>query len=598
VAAAPVIADLVLRCPRLAALVTSRAALRVRGERRFLVAPLATPSAEAGRAGQDIGASPAVQLFVARAQAVASDFALTAGTAPAVAAICRRLDGLPLAIELAAAQAVLLGPEALLGRLEHRLPLLTGGAVDLPERQRTLRGTIAWSHDLLEPAEQSLFRRLAVFAGGWTLDAAEAVCSGDDLPVHAVLEGLEALANHSLIQRTSDADGELRLKILESIREYALELLANSGEEATVRRAHARHYLALAERAEPELVDAQQSHWLVILEREHDNLRAALRWAAINDSEAGLRLAGAIKQFWWVQGHLAEGRRWLDELLECSPEGSDPVTSARVRAKALNAAGNLAFGQADYERARAVYEASLALGQTTADPDRIATALHNLGFTAAEQGDTARAAALLEESLTVAGGLDGARNLAMRLTTLGDVVRQQGDLRRSEELLVEAVAIFRRHGDVLWLESALTNLGHVARDGGQWPEALACYTQALQIGCTLSANYGRGLARCLEGLASVAIAREQAPRAVRLLGAASRLRETMGAPVAPAALRGHEEAIGRARLALGEAAFAAAWAEGRAQTRDQAIAEALSLTRTVATAGTPGVGGEQSPDKS
>jgi predicted ATPase len=579
-------------------LVTSRAALRVRGERRFLVAPLATPSAEADLDGQDIGASPAVQLFVARAQAVASEFALTARTAPAVAAICRRLDGLPLAIELAAAQAGLLGPEALLGRLEYCLPLLTGGAVDLPERQRTLRGTLAWSHDLLELPEQVLFRRLAVFAGGWTLEAAEAVCAGDDLPNHAVVEGLAALADHSLIQRTSDADGQLRLGMLESIREYALELLTNSGEQAAVRRAHARHCLALAERAEPELVEAQQSHWLVVLEREHDNLRAALRWAATNDNEVGLRLAGAIKQFWWVQGYLAEGRRWLDELLACSPEGNAPVTSARVRAKALNAAGNLAFGQADYERARAVYEASLALGQTTDDPVRIGAALHNLGFMAAEQGDTVRAAALLEQSLTVAGGHDGPRNLAIRLTTLGDVVRQQGDLQRSKELLVEAVTIFRRYGDALWLESALTNLGHVARDGGQWPEALECYTQALQIGCTLSANYDRGLARCLEALASVAIAREQAPCAVRLLGAASRLRETMGAPVAPAALTRHEQAIGRARLALGEAAFAAAWAEGRAQTRDQAIAEALSLTRTVATARIPGVSGERSPDKS
>jgi non-specific serine/threonine protein kinase len=579
-------------------LVTSRAALRVRGERRFLVAPLATPSTEADPAGQDISASPAVQLFVAQAQAVASDFALTAGTAPSVAAICRRLDGLPLAIELAAARIGLLGPEALLRRLEQRLPLLTGGAADLPERQRTLRGTLAWSYDLLEPAEQVLFRRLAVFAGGWTLGAAEAVCSGDDLPDHAVFEGLAALADDSLIQRTSDADGELRLGILESIREYALELLTKSGEEATVRRAHARHYLGLAERAEPELAEPQQSHWLIILEREHDNLRAALQWSATSDIEVGLRLAGAIWQFWWVQGHLAEGRRWLDELLACSPEGSDPVTSARVRAKALNAAGNLAFGQADYQRARAVYEASLTLGQTTDDPGRIAAALHNLGFTAAEQGDTARAAALLEESLTLAGGHDGPRQVAIRLTTLGDVVRQQGDLPRARKLLLDAVAIFRRYGDVLWLESALTNLGHVARDAGQWPEALACYTQALQIGCTLSANYGRGLARCLEGLASVAIAREQAPCAVRLLGAASRLRETMGAPVAPAALTVHGQALGRARAALGEAAFAAAWAEGRAQSRDEAIAEALSLTRTVVTARTPGVSGEQSPDKS
>jgi hypothetical protein len=198
----------------------------------------------------------------------------------------------------------------------------------------------------------------------------------------------------------------------------------------------------------------------------------------------------------------------------------------------------------------------------------------------------------------LAGGHDGPRQVAIRLTTLGDVVRQQGDLPRARKLLLDAVAIFRRYGDVLWLESALTNLGHVARDAGHWPEALACYTQGLQIGCTLSANYGRGLARCLEGLASVAIAREQAPCAVRLLGAASRLRETMGAPLAPAALTGHEQALGRARVALGEAAFAAAWAEGRAQSRDEAIAEALSLTRTDVTARTPGVSGAQSPDES
>jgi predicted ATPase len=578
--AAPLLAELLASSAALRVLVTSRSALRVRGERRLTVAPLATPTETPDAGGWVVtAATPAVRLFIERAQASeVSDLVLDGTTAAAVAAICRRLDGLPLAIELAAARVGLLGPEALLRRLEHRLPVLTGGAPDLPARQQTLRATLGWSYDLLAPGEQVLFRRLGVFAGGWNLEAAEAVCAGDDLAAHAVLEGLARLVDHSLIQRTSAGDGEPRLGILECIHEYALELLTSSDDEAVVRRAHAAHYLALAEQAETELAGPRQSHWLAILEREHDNIRGALQWAAATDVEVGLRLAGAIRQFWWVHGHLAEGRRWLDELLACSREGSDQV-APDVRARALNAAGNLAFGQADYPQARAAYAASLAVGQTTADPIRIGIALHNLGFAAAEQGDTAQAEALLEQSLALARAQDaGPRHLAIRLTTLGDVVRQQGDLPRAKALLLEAAASLRQLGDALWLEGALTNLGHVARDAGQWSEALACYTEALGISRTLSANYSRGLARCLEGLASVAIARQQAPRAVRLLGAAARLRDTMGAPVAPAALTGYSQTLARARQALGEAAFAAALAEGRAHTPDQAIAEALSLT--------------------
>ena len=326
-AAAPQVTQLLAACPQVQALVTSRAVLHVRGEHELSVPPLALPDLACLPAVEDLGQYAAVALFTQRARAVKPTFALTSDNAPAVAALCRQLDGLPLAIELAAARSKLFGPEALLARLDQRLVLLTGGAQDLPERQQTLRRALDWSHDLLAATEQVLFRRLAVFAGGWTLEAAEAIGGTAAAEVGAgmtaagaagreVLDGLTALVDQSLVQGEEQESGPPRFALLETIREYARERLAASGEAPTIQRAHADYYLALAERAEPELHGPEQLQWLGRLRREHHNLQAALGWARdAGEVELGLRLAGALCQYWNTAAYFGEGRAWIAELL-------------------------------------------------------------------------------------------------------------------------------------------------------------------------------------------------------------------------------------------------------------------------------------------
>ena len=385
-AAAPLVADLLASCPDLTMLVTSRAVLRLRGEQEYAVPPLALPAAGAGLPTPDeLGQYAAVALFVQRARAVQPTFALTSRLAPVVVAICRRLDGLPLAIELAAARIKLFAPADLLRRLEHSLRLLRGGAQDLPERQRTLRGAIAWSEDLLAEAEQWLFRRLAVFVGGWRLEAAEAVCAAPEgaEPLGTdVLDGLSTLLDQSLVWQREETDGAARLRMLHVIREYALEHLEQSGEAEALWRAHVTYYLTLAEEVEPWLVGGPRlPEGLARLEREHDNLRAALAWARRQREVAlGLRLAGALARFWVLRGHLSEGREWLEGLLaleaaDQATRGAGRTTSTdeavpvpgrvpgRVWAKALFGAGELATYQQDFSRAVPLLEQSLTLAR-------------------------------------------------------------------------------------------------------------------------------------------------------------------------------------------------------------------------------------------
>jgi predicted ATPase len=352
VAAAPPLAALLGSCPRTKALVTSRAALRVRGEHECVVRPLALPDPTRQADPAALTQVPAVALFVQCAQAVQPDFALTRDNAVAVAAMCMRLDGLPLALELAAARLTLFTPPALLARLERRLSLLTAGPRDLPERQRTLRDTLAWSYELLAPHEQRLFRRLAVFAGGWTIEAAEAVChvSGEEPP--AVLEGLTALVGQSLLRRDEGTAGEPRFTMLETIREYGQECLAASGEEAVVRRSHAACFLDLAEEAESHLRGPEQAAWYAHVEREHANLRAALGWALeSSDTTTGFRLVWALRRFWGARGHLREGGAWAEHILAC--DAADGATAPRLlRARALWVAGAIAEEQHDPARRR------------------------------------------------------------------------------------------------------------------------------------------------------------------------------------------------------------------------------------------------------
>ncbi|HEX5849945.1 MAG TPA: hypothetical protein VFY59_12185, partial [Rubrobacter sp.] len=326
--ASVVVAELLRACPMLEVLVTSRAVLHLSGEHEYPVSPLELPDNERLPAPGEIARYEAVDLFIQRAQAARPDFSLDAREAPVVAEICLRLDGLPLAIELAAARVKLLPPEALLARLEKRLPFLAGGPRDLPARQRTLGDTIRWSYDLLDEDEQRLFRRLSVFDGGCILPAIESVCGpGGGGP--GVLDDVTSLIDNNLLRRVEDEAGMVRLAMLETIREYALDRLRECGEEHAVRRVHASYFLALAEEANPHLTTAEQMRWLDLLETEHNNLRAALRWSLQNeDVETTLRLAGALWRFWYVRGHLGEGKRWLDLALDL--EAGDSALRVRV----------------------------------------------------------------------------------------------------------------------------------------------------------------------------------------------------------------------------------------------------------------------------
>jgi predicted ATPase len=589
-------------------LATSRAILRVLGEQTYAVPSLAWPDPDRLPELETLLAFPAVDLFVQRAAAARSGFRLTAGNAPAVAAICARVDGLPLALELAAARVRLLPPSALLARLGRRLPLLVGGARDQPARLQTMREAIAWSNDLLGPGERALFRRLAVFAGGCTLEAAEAVCRLDDRL--EVLEGLAELADQSLLRSEEQPDGDVRLMLLETIREYGLERLDAAEEAATTRDRHLAWCVALAEEAAPHLLGPEQGRWLVRLEVEHDNLRAALGWSLRSggDPALGLRLAGALWRFWQTRGYLTEGRGWLEEAL-----ASDQPAPSAARARALDGAGNLAetqgdYGQAiafyeealalrrglgdkqgiagslndlgnvaywqgDYGRALALHEQSLALKRELGDRSDIAISLNNLGLAAYRQGDYDRAAALYEESLALKRALGNTRGIAVSLHNLGAVASSQADYARAAALHEESLALTRELGDSYGIAILLNNLGNVAGWQGDHERAIALLREALLRSRDLGAR--ELMAEALEGLAWVAAAGRQAQRAARFGGAAEALREALGVPLLPEQQADHDQAVQAMRAMLGEGDFAAAWAEGRALPLEAAIGLAL-----------------------
>jgi predicted ATPase/transcriptional regulator with XRE-family HTH domain len=501
--AMPLVPDLLAACSQLKVLATSRAALRVRGEHEVGVPPLALPDPAELPPLEALPQYGAVALFLARAQEVTATFAFTPATAPAVVAICHSLDGLPLAIELAAVRVKLLSPRALLARLDRCLPLLTDGAQDLPPRQRTLRGTIAWSHDLLEPSQQALFARLGVFRGGWTLEAAEAVCRAPGDRPGAVLEGLTALVHQSLVQVDEQPDGEPRLRMLETIREYARERLAASGEEATLHRAHAVYYLALAEEVAPALAGPEPGRWLARLEREHDNLRAALRWAQDSAEPAlGLRLAVALTRFWHLRGHLSEGRRWLEELLACDG-GGHSTEMATVRAKALNAASALAWRQqGDHGRAAALSEESVALWRELGDKQGLARALGNLANALANLGGShERVVTVVEESLSLWRELGDKAGIAFALTQLGQVFSERGDLQRATALLEEALALRRELRDKGGIAHTLNVMGIVFRHQGAYERATVLLEESLALRRDLRHRSGTAWALCDLGIA-------------------------------------------------------------------------------------------------
>jgi predicted ATPase/class 3 adenylate cyclase len=567
--AAPLVGRLLSACPKLKVLTTSRSVLRVYGEQEYPVPPLELPRPGRLPPIDRLSQYEAVRLFIERAKAAKPDFSVTDENAPAVAEICARLDGLPLAIELAAARIKLLTPAAMLQRLGSRLKLLGGGSRDLPERQRTLRGTIEWSHALLEAGEQLLFARLAVFSGGRTLEAIEAICDArGDLPMDA-LESVSSLLDKSLLRQEEGPEGEPRFVMLETIHEYARERLQVSGEAEQTRRLHAEYFLALAEEAAPELSGADQLACLERLEAEHDNMRAALSWSLENEPETALRLAVALARFWEMRARFLEGSAWLEAALL----QSDRADSA-TRAKLLSEAGTFAFYRTDFDHAIELHGEALELYRQVGDDNGVAFALLCLGAQHMEKGDHERAAPFLEEALALSRRIGDKRNIAGTLHNLGEVERQRGNYERAKALGMESIALLREIKDDYNLSMVVGWVGLLEVWSGDEPDlAEGFLKEALALESEL--GYWAYGAYCLEGFAGLAGAREQGARAARLWGAAEALRTNIGAPPSLDARPLYERSMAAARAQLGEAEWEEAFAEGMAMAPEEAAEYAL-----------------------
>jgi len=571
---ASLVADLLTASAGVKILVTSRAALQVRGEHELEVPPLALPQPDQTAQLDVLQQYGAIALFVDRARAVRSDFALSTENGPTVATICTRLDGLPLAIELAAARVRLLTPEAMVRRLEHRLPLLTGGPRDLPARQRTLRDTIAWSYDLLDETEQRVFRTLSAFVGGFTLDVAETMLADPDQPSLDVLDAVSQLVTRSLVRQIDGSGDEPRFGMLETIREFGLAELDAWGETADVRRRHLAWCLDLVGRYRRETDGSLKAAGENRIKDEHDNIRAALGWS-LTDADAaelGARIAGVLgSEFWTASGYVYEGRAWLRRLLE------RVTTRSRGRATALEAAGYLALRQRDYPVAIAAYDEALAIFRELGDRPEIARTLRHYGILPTQLGQFDRAQAMLEESATILRELGNLSGVSMTLHNLGDLALDRGDDVRAMAAYEECLTLARQVGNRHATAYALRGLGHVERSRGQYVRAEAHLRESLtwlrplrDIRCT---------PLTLEGLACITIGAGWAERAARLLGAAQAMQEKTGTPSPPSAMADYERTVADARAALGEERFATVWAAGAALSLDEAIACALSTDR-------------------
>ncbi|HEV8603530.1 MAG TPA: protein kinase [Gaiellaceae bacterium] len=609
--AAELVADLLGVAPGVKVMATSQASLHLRGEHEYPVQPLSLPDPREEPTPAALAGSAAIALFVQRARAVRPEFELSDENAPAVARICVRLDGLPLAIELAAARVKLLSPQAMVERLETRLDFLTGGARDVPARQQALRNTIDWSYELLDEREQALFARLGVFVGGCSLEGAEAVCSTTDgAGLGEVLDGLASLVDKSLLRQREGASGEPRFRMLETIREYALGRLAERGELEELQRRHAERCLALAEAAEPELTRSGQAVWLERLDEENDNIRAALAWSLqAGERELGLRLAGALVRFWSTRGLMTEGRRWLAEAL-ASTEGVSPP----VLCKACFAAGYAALGQGDYAQSKQYFEQCLALARELGDVRSEAAALAQLSWLSmaggeheraiqlagkslelareegdswtasgalnvlaeieAEEGDEARATKLFEESLVLRRELGDKRLVANSLLNLGRHELAHGAEERATVLLEEGLAISRALPDTWSMSVALVNLGRLQLRAGDHARAEAFFAEGL----TLARERGdkRVAAECLQGLAAASGAQGQPALGAKLHATAEALLEAIGATRSPAERAIHERFVPALRAQLGDEAFEAEAAVGRALAPEDAITLALA----------------------
>jgi non-specific serine/threonine protein kinase len=565
VEAAPFVAELLAAAPGLKALVTSREVLHLSGEQEFPVPPLELPDPKHPEPLSVLSQYEAVALFVERSQAVRPDFGMTDDNAPAVAEICVRLDGLPLAIELAAARLKLFSPQVLLGQLESRFSVLRGGLRDLPPRQQTLRRAIAWSYELLEDAEKTLFARLAVFQRGRTIDAVDRVCS-HDLPIH-VLDGLESLLNKSLLRHEEGAEGEPRFVLLETIHEYGRELMDQMGETADMRTRHAEYFLELAEQGDLELRGANQDEWMDLLEIEHDNFRAALKWSSAGaDPELGLQLAGALGRFWWLRGHYMEGYRRTARALE-----GDADAPSAVRARALNSAGWLAFNLGDHTQGRVWNEEALALFRELGDKRNMAWALLFLGQHLAQTtGQPDRFAALANEAHAVFRELGDQDGVARTLSRLGEMARLRKDYEQAKTFHEESLALYREMDSTYFIGVQFHNLGYVAQALGDIERMQALFTECLAV-----AQDEWLRAHALMGLAGAASIHGQPERATWLFGAAQEFLESIGYQIPASDAPDIERNLAAVRAQLGEAEFEAVLAEGRALALEEAIAYAL-----------------------
>lgn len=637
--AASDVGALLAACPQLAVLTTSRARLQLRGEQVFEVAPLALPDLSPLPPLEVLAEVPSVALFVRSAQAVRPDFALDAGNAATIAQICHRLDGLPLAIELAAARMSLFSAQTLLQRLDRPLGLLTGGARDLPPRQRALRLTLDWSYSLLEPAERQLFARLAVFVGGATLEAAEFLAAGLADAGHDILALVDSLLDKSLLRRVEGRGGaEIRVIMLETVREYALEQLQALGEAELAHRRQAAFFVELATRAEPELWSGEQAHWLDKLDADYENLRAVLAYTlgdykaqaadnrpqtadsrpqtadadyalAADPVELGLRLAAVLYHLWVLRSRYTEGRRWLELALERSRGKATPM-----RARALNVAGKLAEYQGDHRRARQLLTESLELNRQLGDEAGIAAALLYLGRATRAHGDYARADTLIREGLDLYSQVGSPEGIVWALLSLGDLTREQGDLVQSQALFEEALRRSEAVGSKAGVAPALMNLGQLAARRGDFDTAQVHYDEALALFHTLGSvwgiaetlldvgrlahargNYARAaavyheslellrdldgymfIANGLEFMASLAVTLDQHERAARLFGAAAALRERFDVTNCADYREEMLRDQAASRAALGNTAWQAVWEIGRTLSVERALAEALA----------------------
>jgi predicted ATPase/DNA-binding CsgD family transcriptional regulator len=608
-ACAHLVERLLRTCPRLHILATSREALNIPGELVWLVPSLPLPDMYSLPPLEELVKYGAIQLFLERAAAVLPSFTLTAENAWAVLQICRRLDGIPLATELAAARVKILSVEQIGARLDDAYRLLTVGRRTALPRHQTLRATMDWSYGLLSEQERILFRRLSIFARGFTLEAAEAICTDEGIAEDKILDILARLLDKSLIV-VEEREGERRYRLLETIRQYSQERLWEAGEVARMQERHWTWYTKLAERAEPELLSTHQAAWFKRLEREHDNLRAALgRLLERGEAEIAACIGGAIWRFWLLRGYLSEGSHWLERALA----GVSGMSVAR--AKALHALGVLASHQGDYMQAKTLVEGSLETWRALGHREGTAEALYSLGLMAHNRGDYDAAITFCEGSLELFREDRNNHGMVLALTMLGLLALYQWNYERATSLCVESLSLSREREDTRGIAGALTNLGIITLEQGNDEQAKALCEESLAIrrqigdkgGCAHTlAILGRlalkrgedeqatryyqeslalrqetgekeGIAAAMEGLASVAAVRGQTKSAAHLYGAAEALRDTMGAPLPPTERVYHEHIVAAVRAELKETAFAQAWAEGRALELSQAMAAALQV---------------------